>query len=138
MRAVYLNQSREPAEGMGLRLLHTLFSSSLSPEKRAEILERDYSIVFNQEEKTMFDMFRFAEENGLRKGRREGRKEGREEGRKEGREEGRQEGRKEGTEETYLKVIRRLLLKGNSLEDVREMLDLTPKQMQDFAPCMES
>ena len=68
MKAVYLNQAREPEEGTGLHLLHTLFSDSLSPETRAEILERNYSIVFTQEEKKMFDMFRFAEERGLEKG----------------------------------------------------------------------
>ena len=118
MRAITLNQAREPAEGTGLRLLHTLFSGSLSPDEWAEILERDYSIVFNQEEKKMFDMFRYAEEKGRTKGRREG--------------------KKEGAGETYQKVIRRLLLKGNSLEEIREMLELTPKQMQDFAPTMEN
>ena len=91
MRAVYLNQAREPEEGTGLHLLHTLFSDSLSPETRAEILERNYSIVFTQEEKKMFDMFRFAEERGLEKGLEKGRALGLSEGKEIGLSEGRKE-----------------------------------------------
>ena len=79
MMAIYLNQAREPRPGTGLHLLHTLFSSSLSSEKRAEILEREYSIVFNQEKRKMFDMFHYAEENGIEIGKEIGLSEGRKE-----------------------------------------------------------
>ncbi len=96
MRAVYLNQAREPEEGTGLHLLHTLFSDSLSPETRAEILERNYSIVFTQEEKKMFDMFRFAEERGLEKGLEKGRALGLSEGKEIGLSEGEKIGLSKG------------------------------------------
>ena len=53
-------------------------------------------------------------------GREEGRKEGREEGRKEGREEGREEGRKEGYEE----IIKAMLIKGKTIEEISDICDL--------------
>ena len=103
LKTVYLNQAREPEEGTGLHLLHTLFSGSLSHEERAEILERNYSIVFTQEEKKMFDMFRFAEErgleNGLEKGRALGLSEGKEIGLLEGKEIGLSKGKEIGLSE---------------------------------------
>ena len=83
LKAIYLNQAHEPEEGTMLYLLHTLFSSSLSPERRAEILKRDYSIVFNQEERKMFDMFRYAEENGIEIGLKKGKALGLSKGHKE-------------------------------------------------------
>ncbi len=99
LKTVYLNQAREPEEGTGLHLLHTLFSDSLSPEERAEILERNYSIVFTQEEKKMFDMFRFAEERGLEKGLERGMEKGRALGLSEGKEIGLSEGKEIGLSE---------------------------------------
>ena len=78
LKTVCLSQASEPEVGTGLHLLHTLFSGSLSPEVRADILERNYSIVFTQEEKKMFDMFSFAEERGLERGRELGLSEGKE------------------------------------------------------------
>ena len=133
MRAITLNQSREPAEGTGLRLLHTLFSSSLSPDERAEILERDYSIVFNQEEKKMFDMFRYAEENGRTKGRREGRKQGRMEGRAEGRAEGRMEGIRKGIKQGIEIVAAKALRNKMTPSDVHEITGLEVARILEIA-----
>jgi len=79
LKTIYLNQAREPEVGTCLHLLHTLFSSSLPSEERARILEKNYSITFNQEERKMFDMFRYAEENGIKKGKQIGLSEGRQE-----------------------------------------------------------
>ena len=45
---------------------------------RADILERNYSIVFTQEEKKMFDMISFAKESGIEIGLERGREEGKE------------------------------------------------------------
>ena len=118
MRAVYLNQAREPEEGTGLHLLHTLFSDSLSPETRAEILERNYSIVFTQEEKKMFDMFRFAEERGLEKGREEGEKIGL----SKGKEIGLSEGRKEELDKNITNMIVFQLAENVSPKDIIRML----------------
>ena len=138
MRAVYLNQAREPEEGTGLHLLHTLFSDSLSPETRAEILERNYSIVFTQEEKKMFDMFRFAEERGLEKGLEKGREEGekiglskgekiglskgKEIGLSEGKEIGLSEGRKEELDKNITNMIVFQLAENVSPNDIIRML----------------
>ena len=126
MRAVYLNQAREPEEGTGLHLLHTLFSDSLSPETRAEILERNYSIVFTQEEKKMFDMFRFAEERGLEKGREEGEKIGLSKGEKiglsKGKEIGLSEGRKEELDKNITNMIVFQLAENVSPNDIIRML----------------
>ena len=134
MRAVYLNQAREPEEGTGLHLLHTLFSDSLSPETRAEILERNYSIVFTQEEKKMFDMFRFAEERGLEKGLEKGRalglsegkeiglSEGKEIGLSEGKEIGLSEGRKEELDKNITNMIVFQLAENVSPNDIIRML----------------
>ena len=122
MRAVYLNQAREPEEGTGLPLLHTLFSDSLSPETRAEILERNYSIVFTQEEKKMFDMFRFAEERGLEKGLEKGREEGEKIGLSKGKEIGLSEGRKEELDKNITNMIVFQLAENVSPNDIIRML----------------
>ena len=128
LKTIHLNQAMEPEAGTCLHMLHTLFSSSLSPERRADILEREYFIEFNQEERKMFDMFQYAEENGIEIGM--------ERGKAEGRAEGKAEGRAEGEKNYILKTIGHLIAKGKSMEEIRELLNLTPTQMQEFTASM--
>ena len=56
----------------------------------------------------------------IREERAQAKEEGREEGRKEGREEGREEGRKEGYEE----IIKAMLIKGKTMEEISDICDL--------------
>ena len=76
----------------------------------------------------MFDMFQYAEENGIEIGM--------ERGKAEGRAEGKAEGRAEGEQNHILKTIGHLIAKGKSLEEIKELLNLTPTQMQEFTASM--
>ena len=66
------------------------------------------------------------EDKGLRKGVRRGLKKGREEGRKEGREEGREEGRKEEREKFALNLLKR----GDSIDEISALTNLTPAEIE--------
>ena len=65
-----------------------------------------------------------AKEEGREEGRKEGREEGRKEGREEGREEGRKEGREEGRKEGYEEIIKAMLIKGKTIEEISDICDL--------------
>ncbi|MBP5640941.1 MAG: hypothetical protein J6X55_15775 [Victivallales bacterium] len=113
---IYMNQTKPPPEGTGFALLHTLLTDSLSSKKRYEILRRDYNIVIDKEEQEMFDLIKFAKENG----------------RKEGRKEGRNLGRKEGRNLTYKQIISRMIKIGKTTEEICEDLGLTPAQIEKY------
>ncbi len=76
----------------------------------------------------MFDMFKYAEESGIK----EGRKEGRREGRKEGRREGRIEGRIEGRNEERKRIISNMLKNGRTTEEICKDLGLTLIQFNEY------
>ncbi|NBH71863.1 hypothetical protein D3Z51_07460 [Clostridiaceae bacterium] len=52
------------------------------------------------------------------------RKQERQAGRQEGRQEGRQAGRQEGRQEAYQRTVRNMLRRGDSLEEIAEVLEL--------------
>ena len=60
----------------------------------------------------------------IREERAQAKEEGREEGRKEGREEGRKEGREEGRKEGYEEIIKAMLIKGKTIEEISDICDL--------------
>ena len=114
---IYLNDAEPPPKGTtGLGLLHTLLTNSLSSKERSEILKRDYNIEIDMEELEMFDMFKYAEENGIKKGRKEGRK----------------KGRMEGRDEERKKIISNMLKNGKKTDEICKDLGLTLMQFNEY------
>ena len=65
--------------------------------------------------------------------RKEGREEGREEGRQEGRQEGREEGLQEGVENTQRALVRRLLVKGHTFDQIADLVGLSLEEVKALA-----
>jgi predicted transposase/invertase (TIGR01784 family) len=101
-----------------INLLNVLFATSISPEKKKDILQNDFNIAMSEEiEKEVQSMCNLSD--GLvEMGRQEGRQLGRQEGRQLGRQEGRQEGLQQG-EDNLAELIKKLFELGRGEETQR-------------------
>jgi predicted transposase/invertase (TIGR01784 family) len=97
-------------------LYDTLRTNKLTPEEMKAYQEH----VINEDTVSLFTDR--AEEKGLEKGRKEGLEKGRKEGRK--------EGRQEGIKETTVKFVLKAAAKGNPIEEIADITDLTVKQVR--------
>ncbi|MBP5640084.1 MAG: hypothetical protein J6X55_11435 [Victivallales bacterium] len=129
LKVICLNDDVPPVGNPTLRLLHTLISSNISTPDRERILKDEFSIKPNTEEKTMYDMFHYAQIDGIARGR----KEGRVEGRKEGIEIGCQKGIAIGKNDAYQAIAMKMLAMGKSPDEIRALLGMSVKDFMKIA-----
>ena len=157
LTVVNLNDDVPPKGDRGLRLLHALFSSAISPGERERILKEEYSINLTTEEKMMYSVFHYAMKDGKKKARREGEEIGCREGRKEGEKLGMEKGEKLGMEKgeklgmekgeklgmekgerlglqkgiakAYRSIVQNLLVLGKSEEEIQSLLAIPREEV---------
>ncbi len=119
MQLVVISPDDKTHECKGtVEFLSLLFGQVSPAENVIERLEKEYGVMLEEREKKevieMCNWSMASRLDGIEEGRRKGKIEGKKEGKREGKKEGKREGRKEGT----IKIAKKMLMHGESIESI--------------------